>query len=362
MKTTLNELWNLAIALEKELDAQAHEEANQIALQATHVFEAKLKRLREQTHEFTEAGGSSRDLSALVPLPWQQEGIPFPSTSKECMQAARIYGITQSWTLCKVLHTTSRELEPLVNKALQGKQDTLKEYIEMENRYREPALSWLSRYINHGAGALADFYFGRVRRWNLPYVELAALRLEQVGLRGALKGRDEVLKQEDSPYFAALTDYTGVIDRVTAGVVTAPPPSASAEIFAAWLEMEVKCSATIFMELAQNDSKLRHAVERGVISSMEDCCRQLVAELETVSGEIKYRNEALAPEIDFNMDQALAWAIVDTYKRRKTSAKQTRGSYRKLQELCEEAGADANFVREFAVKQDLLPKLGRPRK
>ena len=238
----------------------------------------------------------------------------------------------------------------------------MKEYEEMENKYREPAQSWFIRYVNHGAADLADFCFGRYRPWGIPFVELATLRLEQAGLQGALNGRDEVLKQEDSPYFAAFKEYTEVIDRMTADEAAPPPPSALAEIFAAWLEMEIKIPAIIIMELAQNDSKLRHAVERGVISSMEHRCRQLVTEVETLHGEIKYCDERLAPEIDFKMDRAVAWGTVADYMNQRALAKQRREPYKRLQEFCEEAGADANFVREFAVKQGLLPKLGRPRK
>ncbi len=126
----------------------------------------------------------------------------------------------------------------------------MKEYEEMENNYREPALSWLTRYINKGAADLAGFYFGRFRRWRIPYVELATLFLEQAGLQGAFKGRDEVLKEEDSPYLAAFKGYTEVIDRMTADAVTPPSPRAIAEIVVAYWETEIKISAMICMELA----------------------------------------------------------------------------------------------------------------
>ncbi len=111
MKTTLNELWNLAIALAKEMDPEGRDDVNRITLQASRALEAKLKRLEKRIHEFTEAGGSRRDLSALVPLSWRERDLPFPLTSNKCVQMASIYGIMQSWTLRNVLHTTPRELE-----------------------------------------------------------------------------------------------------------------------------------------------------------------------------------------------------------------------------------------------------------
>jgi len=298
----IRELWRLATALSKELDRQAIVEASQLALQVAPILQAKAKRVKEQIEEMAEAGGSYREMLTFLPSSWRQEGIPFPLTTQKCEQAALIYGIMQSWAMRHLLHTTPEELEPLLAEALEAKRDSLGKCAQMIDEYKQPGQSWLCRHINLGAADLADFYFGRFRVGGIPLLERATLVFEQAGLRGAQKGVNGTFIQEGSPYRAAFAAYAGVVDAITAGACSLPP-SAVAQILVAAIEMEMSCSATMWMELTQKDSKLRRAVKAGIVSSMRSCCKRWLAEFETVFGKVEHANEELASEIDFDMDR-----------------------------------------------------------
>ena len=355
------ELWNFALPLAKELDKEALFEANQLALQASPVFKARLKILKDQIRELANAGGSPRDALALVPHPWRQEGFSFPASEKECELVARTHGIMLSFALRKMLRTSPRELGPLVAEAFRRKQDIFDRYAETVNKYYQPAGEWFCRYVNHNAAALADFYFYRLRSGSIPLVELITLNLEQVGLKGARKAIDEVIKAEDSQYWAFMKAYGELVDALPGG--TEPPsPSAAAELIVASYERMIKHEATFYTDITQRDSKLRRAITAGVTSSMRDLCRKRSAELETFFGAIECRNELRMSEIDFDPNKALALDIILTYKRWKAGAIRGREPYKKLSVLCEEAGADYEYVQAFAVELGLLPKLGRPRK
>lgn len=95
---------------------------------------------------------------------------------------------------------------------------------------------------------------------------------------------------------------------------------------------------------------------------MRDFCRKRSAELEAFFGPIECRKELRRSEIDFDPNKALALDIILTYKRRKVEAIRGREPYEKLSILCEEAGADYEYVQAFAVELGLLPRRGRPRK
>ncbi len=355
------ELWNFALALAKELDKEALFEANQLALQASPVFKARLKRLKDQIRELADAGGSRRDALALVPHPWRQEGVSFPASEKECELVARTHGIMLSFALRKMLHTSRQELGPLVAEAFRRKQDTFDRYAGTVNKYYQQAGEWFCRHVNHCAAALADFYFGRLRRGTIPLVELITLNLEQAGLDGARKVVDEVVIEEDSPYSTLMKAYGELVHALTARMEP-PSPSATAELIVASYERIIKHEATFYKDLTQRDNKLRRAIIVRVTSSMRNICRKRSAELEGFFGAIECRNELRRSEIDFDPNKALALDIILTYKRRKVGAERRRERYEKLSVLCEEAGADYEYVQAFAVKLGLLPKRGRPRK
>ena len=355
------ELWNFALALAKELDKEALFEANQLALQASPVFKARLKRLKDQIRELADAGGSRRDALALVPHPWRQDGFSFPASEKECELVARTQGIMLNFALRKILHTSRQELDPLVAEAFRRKQDTFDKYAETVNKYYQPAGEWFCRHVNHNAAALADFYFGQLRRGRIPLVELITLNLEQVGLEGARKAIDEVVKEEDSLYSTLMKAYREEVVGLAARTELSSP-SATAELIVAHCERLIKYEATFYKDLTQRDSKLRRAITAGVTSSMRDYCRKRSAELERFFDAIECRNELRRSEIDFDPSKALALDIILTYKRRKVEAIRRREPYEKLSVLCEEAGADYEYVQAFAVKLGLLPKRGRPRK
>lgn len=357
----IREFCRLATALAKELDRQAIIEANQLALQIAPVLEAKAKRVKEQIKEMTEAGGSYREMLTFLPSSWSQEGISFPLTSRKCEQAVLIYGIMQSWTVRHLLHTTPEEIKPLLAEALEAKRDSLEEGAQMIDEYKRLGQSWLCRYINHGAAALADFCFGRFRIGGIPLVERVTLVLEQAGLQGAQKGVNDTFIQEDSPYFAAFKPYAELVESMPAGT-SPPPPRTIAQILVAAIEMEISCEATMWMELTHKDSKLRHAVKVNIVSFMRNCCKRWLAEFETVFGKVEHLNEELASGIDFDMDRALARDVILTYKERKAVAIRRREPYQSLKELCEEAGAEYKFVETFGIDQGMLPKRGRPTK
>jgi len=355
------ELWNFALALAKEMDKEALFESNQLALQAFPIIKAKLKRLKDQIRELVDAGGSPRDALALAPHSWTQEGFSFPASEEECELVARTHGIMLNFALRKILHTSRQELDPLIAEAFRRKQDTFDKYAETVNKYYQPAGEWFCSHVNHLAGALADFYFGLLRRGTIPLVELITLNLEQAGLDGARKAIDEVVKEEDSPYSTLMKahreEVVALADRMELS-----SPSATAELIVAFLERLIKYEATFYKDLTQRDSKLRRVVIEGIASSMRESCRERLTELEDFFGSIECRNELRRSEIDFDPNKALALDIILTYKRWKAGAKRRREAYKSLGVLCEEAGTDYEYVQAFAVELGLLPKRGRRRK
>lgn len=357
---SVEELWNFALALAREMNKEALFESNQLALQVSPTFKARLRRLKEQIREIIDAGGSRRDMVALVPQPWRREGISFPTTEKECEMVAHTHGIVLTYALRKILGTSPQELAPLIAEALRTKQDVLDEFAGIRDKYYHLAGEWFCRHINHGAGALADFYFCRLRRGSIPLVELITLNLEQAGMEGAKKVIDEVVKAEDSPYYRFIKAYGELVEALTPRMEP-PLPGAAAELIVASLEFIARYEATLYRDLAQQESKLRRAVIKGVASSMGDTCRKRLAELEGLFGAIECRNDLRRSEIDFDANKTLALDIILDYKRRKTGAKRRREPYEELSALCEVAGADYEYVQAFAVKLGLLPKRGRPR-
>lgn len=365
--SSIKELWQQLGALATQLDAEEKKEAYKIAELLAPMLAIESTRVKDHVKEFIEADGSQRDALLWTPLPWRQAGLPFPSNRSEVTLYACIYGVLWCLAVKELLQVSPQELAPLVAKALQAKENILDGYAQMIGRYWDPVGSWLVRFINHGAGALADTYFGKAKVGRIVIADSVAEVLARVGFEGAISARDSIFREEGSPYIVAeegspyivaLEALTEVIESRTPedGV---PPASAVAEIFAATIEFNMRLPATFLKELAQKDSKTRHRLENAIVASMAERCKQLVAESSIFGHEV---DEDLKSIIGFDMRRALARDIVLTYKKRKVTGTRRREPYQSLKELCEEAGAEYKFVETFGIDQGMLPKRGSPNK
>lgn len=347
---SIKEVQQLLSALETLLDDEDKEEVCRIAEPLVPIWTRESARVKDHMREVIEADGSRRDAYLWVPLPWKEAGLPFPLNKSQVKLYAYLYAVCWCLTVRKQLHTSLRELQPLMTKAIEARESVLEEYAQMRDMFWNPAMLWLPSFINNGAGALADLYFKKAKQGRILLADSAFEVLTRVGYEAAQSAIESIYREEGSPYRAALEIWQEVIDSRTSED-RVPPPSAVAEILTAGTEFEMKVPATFFQEVAQKNGKTRRILENAIVASMGKCCEQLVAEFNKFGREVEV-DEDLRSIVGFDMRKALAREIILDSKRRKQS----------IAKLCEEASLDPKFVRTFGEELGYLQKRGRPKK
>lgn len=339
-KLRAQQLWDDAgCYMYEQLDDQGKLEAGQLADVITQSLLCDLAMWKQQADEFSWAGGDYRK-APTVTLSSAWKDIVVPTTRKEC-ELYRLFLATG------LTHFTRNSLGlglPELWAKLDFEGDTsLNSHLQKMQAYKDKVNDWANRFIGHGVGALVDYWFGAARQRQLPISEQhpIVLRLEQAGWKGLKEAYLKVLAQPDSSSSASLrSELEHTQPKTTNNFV-----QVAHSIFD-WMLSGV---ANLAEALSKPESTLRRDVEASIIDAVSQEMERVV------DVERKYGYDAWIADpkdIGFDMRKALAWYILFDYK----------DTHRPLKELANEAGISFQYVREFGVRCEFLPKRGRPPK